>query len=562
MEGRFATLLLALFACGCVPQDDGGFVRGQTDDDDTTPFAPEAELSLGEVVRCEAPGSGRFEDVSAEAGLAATPAFAHHYSTNMRFDPTPMGHSSTDVENQGPLAVNDFDGDGHLDIALIQLGAPPAFFRGDGALGFTPMELPLEERHYTGVSAVDVEGDGDIDLYLSTGDANRLLRNTGDGFEDATESLRLGGGEGHTLTASWADFDRDGDLDVFLANYGPGSLSPDSESAADRDVLLLHEDGAFVNAEGALPQTERIGYSYLGGWFDADDDGWLDLYIVTDLATETTDNLPNQFLRNNRGVLEPAPEQGLDLRMLAMGLALGDMDGDGDTDVHVSNAGGSRLARNDGGLFVDISLTVQALSNRPDGDISWGTDFVDVDNDGRSELFSAFGYMPTKGPEGGPDGTNNDPQQRDSLWRWRADDGQYEDIAPDLGLDDPAWTRTVVPADFDRDGVPELLTWSLDEGLKLRSAGCNDRSWLRVSLRGRGANAQGIGATIRTTIPGMQVTRTIFSGSTGSMSSQPPEALLGLGDEETVHLDVFWPDGTITRNLDVPTRRAIVLTQP
>ena len=545
-----------------MPPDGDGFDRGQADDDDDEPGLPEAGIELGELVRCESPGDGRFVDISASAGLAGTPAFAHHYSTDARFDPTPMGYSSTDVENQGPLAVNDFDGDGHLDVAFVQLGSLPLVFLGDGALGFTPSELPVDPLHYTGISAVDVEGDGDIDLYLSTTDANRLLRNTGDGFEDATEALGLGGGDGHTLTASWADFDRDGDLDVFLANYSTGSLGPDAPSVADRDVLLVQQAGGFVDAEGALPSSSRAGFSYLGGWFDADGDGWLDLYVVTDLATKSVENLPNHFIRNDRGDLIAAPEQGLDRRMLAMGLALNDMDGDGDTDVHVTNAGSTRLARNDDGLFVDISLTVEVLSNRPDGDISWATDFVDVDNDGRNELFTAFGYMPTKGPDGGPDGTANDPLQRDTLWRWSPADERYEDIAPELGLDDTAWTRTAVPADLDRDGFPELLTWSLDQGLKLYTAGCNDNAWLRVSLRGRDANSQAIGAKINTGIPGTRVTRQIMSGSTGSMSSQPPEAILGLDDEETVYVEVFWPDGAVTRNLDVPTRRAIALTQP
>ncbi len=216
---------------------------------------------------------------------------------------------------------------------------------------------------------------------------------------------------------------------------------------------------------------------------------------------------------------------------------------------------------NDGGLFVDISLTVSELSNRPNGDISWATDFVDVDNDGRNELFTAFGYMPTKGPDGGPDGTNNSQQQNDTLWRWLPNTDQYEDIAPALNLDDDAWTRTVVPADFDRDGTPELLTWSLNEGLKLHTAGCNDNAWLRVTLGTDSGNRDAIGARISTTVGGVVVSRSIVAGSRGSMSGQPPEAYLGLGSSDTVDLEVRWPDGTLTRNLDVPTRRAVHLTR-
>ncbi len=171
--------------------------------------------------------------------------------------------------------------------------------------------------------------------------------------------------------------------------------------------------------------------------------------------------------------------------------------------------------------------------------------------------------MPTKGPAGSPPGTNNSMTQRNTVWRWQPEEGQYEDIAADLGLDSDGWTRTMVPADLDRDGFPEVLTWSLDRGLELHRSGCNENAWLRVSLRARGDNPQGIGAKIRAGIPGgINVTRHIASGSTGLMSSQPPEALLGLADADTVDIDVFWPDGSVSRNLDVPTRRAIVVTQP
>jgi enediyne biosynthesis protein E4 len=551
-------LLVALTGC---PSTDDGFGQGD-DDDDTDEVGVPAAIQLGDEVRCDTPSDGVFEDVSAAAGLYELPALAPDYPLDDRFDTAPIGHSSTDVENQGGLAVHDFDGDGHLDIASVQIGAPPTVLLGDGALGFSPLALDVPELHYTGVSATDVDGDGATDLYLLTSEANLLLRNTNNGFEDATDALRLGGGASHTLSASWADYDRDGDLDVYLANYGEGSLGPNLPSIAARDVLLTGEDGGFVDDPDSLPASSRIGFSYVGGWFDADGDGWLDLYVVTDLAGESSDNLANHFLHNNRGTLEPAPDAGLDRRMFAMGLALDDMDGDGDVDVHVSNAASTLLARNDDGLFVDISLTVSELSNRPNGDISWATDFVDVDNDGRNELFTAFGYMPTKGPDGGPDGTNNSQLQNDTLWRWLPDSDQYEDIAPAVGLDDPAWTRTVVPADFDRDGFPEVLTWSLNEGLKLHTSGCNDNAWLRVSLRARGSNGAGLGAKIVTSIPGVRVTRHIGAGSRGSMSSQPPEALLGLGNEDAVTVDVVWPDGTVTRNSDVPTRRAIVLTQP
>jgi hypothetical protein len=560
MEGLRLCGLLLVLASACVPDDDD-LTRGEPDDDDAAPYLA-ADIDLGDPVACASPGDGIFVDVTAAAGLEQVPFLAEYYSTEARFDSSAIGYSSSDVEAQGGLAVNDFDGDGHLDIAFVQIGTGPIAYRGDGALGFTPMPLPAPEDRYTAISAVDVEGDGDIDLYLGTPGANRLLRNTGTGFEDATDALNLSGGTGQTITASWADFDRDGDLDVFLGNYGPGSPAPTEQPVSDADVLLRQVDGAFEPVLGMLPDPDRIGFTYMGGWLDVNADGWLDLYVVSDLAGTAPNRLPNHLLINDGGVLRPDPDRGLDVTMFAMGLAVGDMDGDGDPDVHVSNAGPTFLGQNDGGVFVDISRTVDALSDRPDGDISWSTDFVDVDNDGALELFTAFGYMPTKGPDGGPQGTVNSPWQTDALWRWRPDDRSYDAIDAAVGLDDDAWTRTVVPADFDRDGVPEILIFSLDRGLSLKTAGCNDNAWLRITLRGRGGNRDAIGATVLTTVGGRRVSGQVTSGSTGTMSSRPPEVLLGLADAEVVYLDVIWPDGAVTRNLDVPTRRAVTLTQP
>jgi hypothetical protein len=563
-----AALLVLLAACEPPPPPSA------PDDDDASdyelPPGDPADEELGDPVACDAP-SAAYVDLAADAGLAFAPRFAQPSSTFALFDSYAAGYSSVEVETAGGFAVGDLDGDGHLDLVFTDYDRPVRAFRGDGALTFEPFDLPdLPEAYYRGANLIDLDGDGDLDLYLLSTDENLALRNDGaGGFVDATADWNLAAGPMASCSAAWADMDRDGDLDAWVTNYGDGPESTEAPTLPEPDVFLVQEDGVFIDASDRLPAHFGAGHGYVAGWFDADDDGLLDLLVTNDLGGTHPAAEPNHFARNlgpPDHALLPAPEAALDRPIMAMGLAIGDADGDGDLDVHVTNAGPSYFGRNDSGsapLFTDLSLATRELSDSEAGDISWSTEFADLDNDGRLELLTAFGWMPTKGTEGGPQDSANPWQQPDRVWRLTGEGIEYADVAPDWGLASTASTRTLTTVDLDGDGVLEVLAWSLDEGPRLSRRGCSEHAWLTLHLRDQtAANSHAIGARVDVLDRGAWVLRRdLVAGSTGALGTGAPQLTIGLGEMETVDLVVTWPDGSTTVNPAVPTRREVVLTR-
>jgi len=548
-------LVLALAAC---PGDDDDSAAA---DDDDTPAGDAAAIDLGPEVACDDPAAGPgFTDVTAAAGLDYRPA-----------SPTVEQMQETrDVPGGsilGGFAIGDLDGDGHLDLLATDVAAPLRLFLGDGALGFTEVDAvdrgldTAGSRQISGASAADYDGDGDLDLFVGTFGPNFLFRNEGGTFVDVTDAAGIAGGDVVTTTGSWADYDRDGDLDLYVAN---NVERPDGEFSGPpaRDHLYRNDGGdSFTDVTDDVIPAGAHGVCFLGMWFDADADGRVDLLMGNASSAGIPEREVNRFLHNEgEGRLRPAVEYNLDVAVMTMGAALGDYDNDGDVDVHLTNAGPSFLARNDGATgFTDVSLEIADISAGPRGDISWGSEFFDYDNDGDLELFTAFGAEAVKLGRG-PNDTANPLEQHDTLWE--REDGVWRDIAPALGVDDPDMTRTVAAVDFDRDGSLELLTWGIADGFKLHAGVCSGDAWLGIRLEdSEAANRHAVGARVEVWGDALIAVREVYAGSTGVYSGGPAEVHFGLGDRDTVTVVVGWPDGTRTVNDDVPARRWITLSR-
>lgn len=567
---KWVLLVLSLAACGTVPPVDDDDSTGSPDD--FLPDGPAADLDWTSLAPCAAPDASAylpFTDVTDSSGIG-------YAAATYDWPPPPDAYNTLDVEMTGGFVVGDLDGDGHDDLFFTDGGAPPRLFLGDGALGFEVADggargIPAD-RFLTGASAADVDGDGDLDLLLLGRGPNVFLRNDGTGsFVDESAASGLAGGPWRSASASWADYDGDGDVDVFVANDGAGSGESLSEYEPHRDALLQQQaDGTFVDRIDDAVPVEDDGHGFIAGWFDADRDGVLDLYVVNDLANGVNGKPPNLFLRGvGGGEFEALPSAGLDLPMLGMGLAIGDYDNDGDEDVHVSNVGRTLLARNDSAevpQFTDLSLTVEELTDRPIGDVSWTTFFFDHDNDGGLELFTGYGQLVSRydAEDGGPEGSTNAPEQQDTLLQWDPERQRFSDTGPWVGINDPAPTRTAAAVDLDGDGFAELITWALYRGPRLWRSACSDAGALTVALQdGTSANRDGIGASVEAWSGGERVhRRTISVGSTGVFGSTPARVTLGLGRLDEVGVVVRWPDGEVTVNAGVAAGGRVVVRRP
>ena len=235
-------------------------------------------------------------------------------------------------------AWGDVDGDGCPDLYVTSGQGANALWRNRCDGTFEQVEaalLAFADRESGGVSFADYDNDGDLDLYVLQRGPNSLLRNRGDGtFEDVTAAAGVGE-PGQGETAAWGDFDEDGDLDLYVVNW---YYYYEENSPLNRDTLYRNEgDGRFtdVSAWFDRPTLERPGFA--GSWVDYDNDGDLDLYVVNDKTQG------NPLWRNEGPgcsgwcFTEVSVATGADRPAWAMGLATGDYDRDGDLDFYYSS---------------------------------------------------------------------------------------------------------------------------------------------------------------------------------------------------------------------------------
>lgn len=516
--------------------------------------------------RADLPGTPPwFIDRTEELGLAYVPLYDDYFELAALIP-------GDAVKMFGGFVLDDLDGDGHLDYLSMERTPLPKVWFGDGQLGFVPQdpaELGFQPVYsqITGASAADWDADGDRDVIIS-GHDTRLYLNDGTGhFSDRTDLIGFVPEDGSLeATPAWTDFDRDGDVDVFIPGH---PLNPAAGITETRDRLLATTaDGGFENLVDWLIPEDLDGEGWMAGWFDADLDGWEDLYVVQSMSPDENER-PSVFIRNLGGPAEdggwaftPDGEAGLEVMQRSMGAAIGDMDDDGDFDVHVTNIGPTFLARNDGPSgFVDVSLTIDPADPPLMHEFSWGSVFVDVDNDGHQELYTAFGVDAGALPFPGLT-FEESTYQPDRLWSWDPEAQIWTNRGAEVGLGDPDCTRAALAVDVDRDGCQDIWTWRLLSGPRFFHSNCGDGGWVIVRTRMEaGGNVDALGARVEAWDGGVLLgSRRIEIGST-LFSSRPPEVHFGLGERTAVDLVVYWPDGAVTRNDRVPSGNLVLLSR-
>ena len=320
-----------VFAMACTPSemgDTGHWVDGI-----------EAQLISSGFRNCERPNSARSGRLwPADGGDLAHQAFLE------------PGNSTDPADSQSQdwgMAVADFDQDGHLDVDRSHLTAGNLYF-GDGSGNFqlavdgqVPLN-PANKRARARAIPTDVDGDGDMDLTISRSNRTELLLNDGSGrFIDGTDILPISNSDGQEFAVSWADYDLDGDLDLFLPRYPQGQ--PNSGSFRPGvDALLYENRGSkgFVDVSERLPEDTNDGYPFVGGWHDLDLDG-------RPICCWPTITARNRWAWRNQtdGFVDVSNEWGLNIAIDAMGMAAGDFNRDGRPDLPGQGGPNSRSWR-------------------------------------------------------------------------------------------------------------------------------------------------------------------------------------------------------------------------
>jgi len=552
--------------------------------------APMSQAVLGQKSEPDL-GIG-FLNVARESGLNAKTIYGSEHKNKYLLETTGCG-----------VAFYDYDNDGWLDIFLVNGTRLEGFPKGEEPIShlfknnrdgtFTDVTLKAGLAHSGWGQAVcigDYDNDGFDDLFVTYFGKNVLYHNNGDGtFTNVSERAGVAGAKVRWGSGcAFVDYDRDGRLDLFVANYIDLDLAtapvPESGPCLYKGIMvacgppglnggkniLYHNngDGTFADVSDAAGITGANGTYGLGVLTaDFDNDGWPDIYVANDsTASALYQNKKNGKFADvglEAGcVLSPdgKPQAG-------MGVSAADYDLDGNLDIVKTNFAGDTpsLYHNRGNWnFEDTTFT--AGLGKHTQYLGWGCGFIDFDNDGWPDILLCNGHVY---PEVEQLKTEAGYAQRKLFYR-NLRNGRFEDISTQLGLgiSDPVAARGCAFGDFDNDGDIDVVVNPVNDYPQLlRCDSKLENNWLKVKTIGTKSNRSGIGARLKC-VSRPSDEKNIHEQidevrSGGSYYSQNDLRVhFGLGNADTVQLlEIRWPSGQIDQLKNISANQLIFVKE-
>jgi len=488
----------------------------------------------------------------------------------------------------GGVAAIDYDNDGKMDLfftngsKLPELQkTTPAFYncllrnQGDGTFEDVTAKAGLSGANlgYSfGVAAGDYDNDGNEDIFICNAGRNALYHNKGDGtFTDVTAGSGLDRKPPNVLSvgAAWFDYDNDGLLDLIVTNYTTWTPQADKQCFMDSsheeycsptvyksvESRLYHNlgHGHFEDVTEASGIGKALGKGMGISIADFNGDGLMDVFVAND--TE-----PNfLFINQGNGTFK---ESGLDYGVAynnqgdtvsGMGSDAKDFDNDGWVDIVYNDLAGQvfGMFKNDGGKsFSDVTWPTRLgpLSRNLSG---WSIGFVDYNNDGWKDIYSANGDVDNLIPNS---------RQHDTMFE-NAGGKSLVDVTGKMGPDFSVlgYQRGSAFVDLNNDGFMDLVVTSLDQRPRiLMNNALVKNHWIMFDLRGHKSNRDGIGATIKVTTAAGRTLYNHVTTSVGFMSSSDRRAHFGLGAEKSLaRVEIRWPSGIVQR-IDHPAVDQII----
>ncbi len=513
--------------------------------------------------------------VCSDPGLRAGTPFSE-WTPEGDWADQPYDPESRALFHGGGVTVEDFNGDGLLDIIVLDPKADMRLYLQDasGAFHHKPENLPLllPEKQIA-ATAVDFDGDGDLDIFLAAfKNPNALLINNGEGvFTQSPNMLGMDSPVDHrSMMTSWVDFNGDGLLDGFMGGYGPIGTTPEGAPATgERPYLWIQQaNGTFsdILVQGEMPFALEFGHNFMGAWMKAPGDDLWDLMLINDFSQRAL-KATTILLQGDGNLYEPEDDMGLTYGRENMGLGLGDLNGDGHEDLLINAWEYIGLLVSDETFiegqvtWVDEAVASGIVMDSDLGhNVAWGAELADVDNDGDLDAFVAHGTLQVSSNHQG-----NVEEQQDALFlNNTGDDGllSFQNVAPEWGIHDSGRGRGFVVADIDRDGWLDIVKTNLRGPAKIYKANCGAESWINIDLQQEGPNAHAVGATVRVFAGDDSWFRILRNGGTNYMSMGPMEAHFGLGSvSEIDRIEIEWPDGTLSVQEDVAVNQFLKVTR-
>jgi hypothetical protein len=517
------------------------------------------------------PFPSHFTDVAAQAGLSFPVIYGGLTRKNYIVETVGCG-----------VAFLDYDNDGWLDIFVLcgtRMEVPPPgasnrLYKNNRDGTFTDVTEKaglLKTGWASGVTVGDYNNDGYEDIFITYYGQNVLYRNNGDGtFTDVTEKAGLlyEGNARWGSGCTFLDYDRDGHLDLFVANYVELDLDKLPKPGANpycnfkgvpvncgprglpmpRNYLYRNQgDGVFrdVSIEAGIAKAERT-YSMTTVAADFRNDGWTDIYVASD-------STPSLLLRNNHNgtFTEEGTERGVAFsadgaEQAGMGVAVGDYNLDGSLDIFKTHFSDDTCAlyRNDGtGNFTDV--TIPAGFGVETRYICWGTGFADFDNDGWPDLAVVTGSVYPEVEAAFPDYPLKTPR---FIFR-NLGNGKFEELLDEAGPGIAAahCSRGCAFGDFDNDGDVDMVVVNLNEAPSLlRNDVTGNGNWLKVFLVGTRSNRSAIGSRVLARYGGKTQAQAVTAQSS-FYSVNDRRLHFGLGANTHADLEVHWTNGLVEK---------------
>jgi hypothetical protein len=529
----------------------------------------------------------QFEDIAQKAGV--------HFTTEN--SPTPEKHQPETMP--AGVALLDYDGDGLLDIYLVNGAEMPSLVKtspkywnrlfhnnGDGTFTDVTERAGVAGAGYgMGVAVGDYDNDGRPDLFLANVNGNQLFHNNGDGtFTDVTAKAGLSGPvyKGRkmwSIAAGWFDYNNDGLLDLFVANYcdwdpryephcmglnGRGYCHPNSFAPLPNTLYRNNGDGTFTDVSVETGISALLGKGMGVVFADYDGDGFPDVFVAND-------NIPNLLFHNLGGKRfeEVGVQAGVAYTdegnvVAGMGADFRDVNNDGLPDIWhtaIENETFPLYLNQGKGLFLSAGRASR-LANLTKPMSGWSNGIVDLDNDGWKDLVVARGNVMDNI---GDISRHFNYAEPNSVFR-NLGNGQFDDVSATAGTDftRPAPNRGLAYGDLDNDGRMDLVVTSLGGAVRvLRNVTESQNHWILLKLVGTRSNRMGLGAQVRITTGDGRKLYNEATTSTGYAASSDPRIHFGLGKSSAVkEIEIRWPSGTRQLLHDVTADRILEVTEP
>jgi len=533
-----------------------------------------------------APGPIRFEEIAAKSGLKFITENCPTPNKN-QIEPMVAG-----------VALLDYDGDGYLDIYLINGAAIPSLKKEspaywnrlfhnnrDGTFTDVTEKAGLAGAGYgMGVAVGDYDNDGRPDIFVANVNGNQLFHNNGDGtFTDVTQKAGVGGAlmDGQKMWAvgaGWFDYNNDGLLDLWVVNYCKWKVNQDPYCPLKAGVRAYchpkyypplrstlyrnNGNGTFTDVTQETGLAQYLGRGMSVSFADYDGDGFLDAFVAND-------NTPNFLFHNlggkrfeEVGLLAGVAYSPNGAALAGMGSDFRDINNDGLPDIwHTAIERETfPLYINRGkGRFVDMTA-VAGLSHTADMS-GWSNGVFDFDNDGWKDLFVVRSNV----MENVELATNRRYPEHNSVFR-NLGNARFEEVSsqagPDFQLEAPH--RGAAFGDLDNDGRIDVVVPVLGGAVKLfHNITSNGNHWISFQLVGTRSNRMGIGAQLRITTPDGQSQWNEATTANGYAASSDPRVHFGLGANRSIReLEIRWPSGARQTLRDLAVDRIITIEEP